>query len=127
MLSWSVYLAIHYDIQEAKRSCRLSPAGRCYHCGGLVVVFGVRFLARLSSRHAGGGALPIRHVRRYPFLSSQSQARECQACGPLLRGLSVVPGAVYDHSSDHLHGHERPALMDGYSTIIQAAFLMGLS
>ena len=88
MLSWSVYLAIHYDIQEAKRLVPFISSGTLLGAivGGLVVVFGVRLTgpgkyALPLGGHAGGGRpADMAHYAALPFpRSSQSQAEWEQA------------------------------------------------
>ena len=76
MLSWSVYLATHYDIQEAKRLMPFISSGLLIggHCGRHGVVWGVRLLGPanmllLWAATLGAGALLVRRIaQRYPFL-----------------------------------------------------------
>jgi len=75
MLSWSVYLATHYDIQEAKRLVPFISSGLLVGTivGGLAVVGGVALLGPtnmlwLWAATLGAGALLVRSIaRRYPF------------------------------------------------------------
>ena len=101
MLSWSVYLAIHYDIQEAKRLVPFISSGTCW--GPLWVAWwwwsSVRLLGPANMlllwvATLGAGALLVRHIaRRYPFLEAPKVKRggASQAwCGPLLRDFVYV-------------------------------------
>src|SRR5882672_6794519 len=79
MLSWSVYLATHYDIQEAKRLIPFISSGLLLGAivGGIVVVGGVALLGPanmllLWATTLGAGALLVRRIaRRYPFDAPQ--------------------------------------------------------
>src|SRR2546428_944756 len=83
MLSWSVYLATHYDIQEAKRLIPFISSGLLLGAivGGLVVVGGVVLLGPanmllLWAAALGAGALLVRRMaRRYPFLEAPKVKR----------------------------------------------------
>src|SRR5215510_2321494 len=83
MLSWSVYLATHYDIQEAKRLVPFISSGLLLGAivGGLVVVGGVELLGPanmlvLWAVTLGAGALLVwRIARRYPFLKAPKAKR----------------------------------------------------
>ena len=136
MLSWSVYLAIHYDIQEAKRLVPFISSGTLLGAivGGIVVVFGVRLLgpANMLFLWVGtlaAGALLIWHIaRRYPFLEAPKVKRGGNKPG-LLR--TMAEGFVYVRSSalfmtialTTFTVMSALQLMDfEYSTIIRAAF-----
>src|SRR5215510_817826 len=83
MLSWSVYLATHYDIQEAKRLVPFISGGLLLGAivGGLVIVGGVELLGPanmlvLWAVTLGAGALLVRRIaRRYPFLEAPKAKR----------------------------------------------------
>jgi ATP/ADP translocase len=83
MLSWSVYLATHYDIQEAKRLIPFISSGLLLGAivGGMVVVGGVALLGPanmllLWAATLGAGALLVRRItRRYPFLEAPKAKR----------------------------------------------------
>ena len=88
MLSWSVYLATHYDIQEAKRLVPFISSGTLLGAivGGMVVVGGVATAgpseyALALGGHAGRGRPPdAAHCAALSFpRSSQSQAGWQQA------------------------------------------------
>jgi HEAT repeat protein len=83
MLSWSVYLATHYDIQEAKRLIPFISSGLLVGAivGGMVVVGGVALLGPanmllLWAAALGAGALLVRRLaQRYPFLDAPKAKR----------------------------------------------------
>src|SRR5262249_34404609 len=83
MLSWSVYLATHYDIQEAKRLVPFISSGLLLGAivGGLVVVGGVELLGPANMlllwvATLGAGALLVQRIaRRYPFLEAPKAKR----------------------------------------------------
>jgi CRP-like cAMP-binding protein/HEAT repeat protein len=83
MLSWSVYLATHYDIQEAKRLIPFISSGLLLGAivGGMVVVGGVALLGPanmllLWAATLGAGALLVQRIaRRYPFLEAPKARR----------------------------------------------------
>ena len=83
MLSWSVYLATHYDIQEAKRLIPFISSGLLLGAivGGVVVVGSVALLGPanmllLWAATLGAGALLVRRIaRRYPFLEAPKVKR----------------------------------------------------
>jgi HEAT repeat protein len=83
MLSWSVYLATHYDIQEAKRLIPFISSGLLLGAivGGVVVVGSVALLGPANMlllwvATLGAGALLVRHIaRRYPFLEAPKAKR----------------------------------------------------
>src|SRR5499426_111071 len=83
MLSWSVYLATHYDIQEAKRLIPFISSGLLLGAivGGLVVAGSVTLLGPanlllLWVATLGSGALLVwRLARRYPCLEAPKARR----------------------------------------------------
>ena len=83
MLSWSVYLATHYDIQEAKRLVPFISSGLLLGAivGGMVVVGSVALLGPANMlwlwvATLGAGALLVRRLaRRYPFLEAPKAKR----------------------------------------------------
>src|SRR5215475_13651167 len=83
MLSWSVYLATHYDIQEAKRLIPFISSGLLLGAivGGMVVVGSVTLLGPanlllLWVATLGAGALLVRRLaRRYSFLEAPKAKR----------------------------------------------------
>jgi CRP/FNR family cyclic AMP-dependent transcriptional regulator len=83
MLSWSVYLATHYDIQEAKRLIPFISSGLLVGAivGGMVVVGGVALLGPANMlllwvTILAAGALMVRRIaRRYPFLEAPKVKR----------------------------------------------------
>ena len=83
MLSWSVYLATHYDIQEAKRLVPFISSGLLLGAivGGLIVVSGVRLLGPanmllLWAVTLAAGVLLVRRItRHYPFLEAPKVKR----------------------------------------------------
>lgn len=76
MLSWNVYLASHYDLQEAKRLVPFISSGILIGTvvGGIGVMLGVRLLGPANMlwlwvATLGMGAILVRSMaRRYPFL-----------------------------------------------------------
>ena len=83
MLSWSVYLATHYDIQEAKRLVPFIASGLLLGAimGGIVVVGSVALLGPanlllLWVATLTAGALLVRRIaRRYPLLEAPKGKR----------------------------------------------------
>src|SRR5215475_3187974 len=83
MLSWSVYLATHYDIQEAKRLIPFISSGLLLGAivGGMVVAGGAELLGPanmlvLWAATLGAGALLVwRLARRYPYLEAPKARR----------------------------------------------------
>jgi HEAT repeat protein len=83
MLSWSVYLATHYDIQEAKRLIPFIASGLLLGAivGGMVVVGSVALLGPANLllfwvATLAMGALLVRYIaRRYPFLEAPKGKR----------------------------------------------------
>src|SRR5262245_50070498 len=83
MLSWSVYLATHYDIQEAKRLIPFISGGLLLGAivGGLVIVGGVPLLGPANmlllwaATLAAGALLGQRLARRCPVLEARKALR----------------------------------------------------
>ena len=83
MLSWSVYLATHYDIQEAKRLVPFISSGLLLGAimGGMAIVGGVTLLGPanllwLWVASLAAGALLVRRIaRRYPSFEAPKGKR----------------------------------------------------
>ena len=139
MLSWSVYLATHYDIQEAKRLIPFISSGLLLGAivGGMVIVGGVELLGPanmllLWAATLGAGALLVRRIaRRYPFLEAP-KARRGSGKPSLVR--TIAEGFRYVRASalfttmalTTLTTMIALQLMDfEYSTIFRATFPSG--
>jgi len=104
MLSWSIYLATHYDIQEAKRLLPFIASGLLLGAivGGMVVVGGVALLGPanmllLWAAALGAGALLVRRMaRRYPFLEAP-KAKQGSGKPSLMR--TIAEGFRYVRAS----------------------------
>ena len=139
MLSWSVYLATHYDIQEAKRLVPFIASGLLLGAivGGTVIVGGVALLGPANMlwlwvATLGAGALLVRRLaRRYPFLEAP-KARRGSSKPSLVR--TIAEGFHYVRASalfmtmamTTLTTMVALQLMDfGYSSIFRATFPNG--
>src|SRR5215510_8063643 len=104
MLSWSVYLATHYDIQEAKRLIPFISSGLLVGTivGGMVVVgsaalLGPANLLWLWVATLGAGALLVwRLARRYPCLEAPKARR---GSGKSSLGRTIAEGFRYVRAS----------------------------
>ena len=136
MLSWSIYLATHYDIQEAKRLLPFIASGLLLGAivGGMVVVGSVALLGPANMlwlwvATLGAGALLVRRIgRRYPFLEAP-KAKQGSGKPSLLR--TIAEGFRYVRASALFMTMALTTfttmialqLMDfEYSTIFRAAF-----
>jgi HEAT repeat protein len=139
MLSWSVYLATHYDIQEAKRLVPFISGGLLLGAivGGMVVVGGVALLGPANmlllwmATLAAGAFLVRRLAQRYPFLEAPN-ARRSSGKPSLVR--TIAEGFRYVNASalfmtmalTTLTTMIALQLMDfEYSTIFRATFPNG--
>jgi CRP-like cAMP-binding protein/HEAT repeat protein len=104
MLSWNVYLASHYDLQEAKRLVPFISSGLLIGTvvGGTGVMLGVRLVGPanmlwLWAATLGAGAILVRSIaRRYPFLEVPKARRGGDK--PTL-GRTIATGFAYVRAS----------------------------
>jgi CRP-like cAMP-binding protein/HEAT repeat protein len=101
MLGWSIYLATHYDVQEAKRLLPFISSGLLLGgiLGGLGTVVGVRLLGPenillLWAGTLGAGALLVRAIaQRYPSMDPPKILRNAPRPGlhrTLADGLAAI-------------------------------------
>jgi ATP/ADP translocase len=139
MLSWSVYLATHYDIQEAKRLIPFISSGLLVGAivGGMMVVGGVALLGPANMlllwvTILAAGALLVRRIaRHYPFLEAPKVKR---GSGKPSLVRTIAEGFRYVRASTLFLSMALTTLttmialqlMDfGYSSIFRATFPSG--